>query len=209
MRLATSFPPPKTRLLDVTLPQQERITLPQSGGFASTAPVAGASEKRGVFSVGEALCLHLLGATDPSWRVRSVAAKEMIGVITFAPLNFEDFFSPLCLLLKDTALKDVRLEAVRCVAQAAPVLPQEEVTEKLVPVVRQLLADFVPLTKSADIWGDGGTCSATSSGSQSAFAASIDAALAVAKKATPAAAKGIARGLISTLQHGDIFTAMW
>lgn len=207
--LATSFPPPKTRLLDISMPHQELVALPQSGGSVSTAPMAGDSEKKGVFSVGEALSLHLLGAADPSWRVRSIAAKEMIRVIAFAPHDFEDFFPSLCLLLKDTALRDVRLEAVRCVGQAAHVLPQEEVTAKLVPLVRQLLADFVPQTKCADLWGDGGTCTASTGGQNGAFAAAVDAALAVAQKTTPAAAKGIAKEVIATLQQGDLSTAMW
>lgn len=206
--LATSFPPPRTRLPNIALPQQEMLTLPQSGGSVTSAPVAGDSEKKGIFSVGEVLSLHLLGAADPSWRVRSVAAKEMIGVIRFAPHNFEDVFPSLCILLKDTALRDVRLEAVRCIAQAARVLPQEVVTAKLAPLVRQVLADSVPQSKSADLWGEGGPCAASSGGQNPAFAAAVDAALAVAQKATPTAAKGIAREVIATLQHGDISTAM-
>lgn len=207
--LATSFPPPKSRLHDVFVPQQELVTLPQSGGAASSAPAAGDSEKKGVFSVGEALSLHLLGAADPSWRVRSVAAKEMIAVITFAPHNFEDLFPSLCLLLKDNALRDVRLEAVRCVAQAARVLPQEEVTAKLAPLIHQLLADSLPQPKSAELWGDIGTCAAPPGGQNPAFAAAVEAALAVAQRAAPAAVKGIVRDVIATLQQGDISAAMW
>ncbi|KAL8447958.1 hypothetical protein Emag_004156 [Eimeria magna] len=208
VRLATAFPSPKRRLLDIAMPRQQVVASPQNGGSETSMPVEGESEKKGIFSVGEALSLHLLGAADPSWRVRSVAAKEMIAAIKFAPLNFSDFHPSLCLLLKDFALRDVRLEAVRCVAQAARVLPGEEVTVHLAPLVKQLLSDFVPPSKPADPWVDVGTTAAFPGGQNAAFAAAVDAALAVAQNAEPTAAKAIVKELINTLHEGDLFAAM-
>ncbi|KAL8452476.1 hypothetical protein Emed_001333 [Eimeria media] len=209
VQLATAFPPPKKRLLDVAIPRQQVVASPQNGGSETSMPVEGESEKKGIFSVGEALSLHLLGASDPSWRVRSVAAKEMISAIKFAPLNYSDFHPSLCLLLKDFALRDVRLEAVRCVAQAARVLPGEEVTTHLAPLVKQLLSDFVSPNKPADPWVDVGTTAAFPGGQNAAFAAAVDAALAVAQNAEATAAKAIVKELITTLQEGDLFAAMW
>ncbi|KAL8439489.1 hypothetical protein Efla_001420 [Eimeria flavescens] len=206
--LATAFPPPKDRLLDVALPQQELVAWPLSGGCESPVPVEGEKEKQGVFSLGEALSLQLLSASDPSWRVRAVAAKQMMSVIAFAPLNFDDFFPSLCLLLKDTALRDVRLEAVRCVAQVAPLLPSAEVTSKLAPLVRQLLTDFIPQSRPVDLWVDVGTTAASAGAQNAAFEAAVEAALAVGQKASPAAAKAIVKEVIATLRQGDIFAAM-
>ncbi|KFG56372.1 HEAT repeat-containing protein, partial [Toxoplasma gondii FOU] len=94
------------------------------------------------FSASAVFPLLSAAVSDPSWRVRAVVARGLAALTAAFPSQFASQFYP-CLqpLLRDSALRDVRQAAIRAVGEIAEVLPADEVSEYLVPLVPQLLQE--------------------------------------------------------------------
>ncbi|OEH78177.1 HEAT repeat-containing protein [Cyclospora cayetanensis] len=213
--LATSYPPPTSCLVGLTPSASPRgpHLQPSCDLPVTSTPPAGERESNGVFSVGELLSLYLRSASDPSWRVRSVAAKELYSIVSFSPLNFGEIYPSLCLLLQDSAVREVRLAAISSLAKITQVLPQEETTQKLLPLVQQLLQGALLSAKppAADSWdtlGPAPPLFPPPPSHAASIAAAIDAALAVWQAAESVAAVSISREVFMTLQQGDLVTAV-
>ncbi|PFH33679.1 HEAT repeat-containing protein [Besnoitia besnoiti] len=81
--------------------------------------------------------------SDASWRVRAVVARalpRLVGVFR-RQLFASHFFPFLQQLLRDSALRDVRQEAIRAVGEVAALLSAEEVQQSLVPLLPALIQE--------------------------------------------------------------------
>ncbi|CBZ55411.1 hypothetical protein NCLIV_058340 [Neospora caninum Liverpool] len=105
-------------------------------------PAAPSAPRESQFSASLILPLLPSAVSDPSWRVRAVLVRALPSLTAVFPSHFASQFYPLLQqLLRDSALRDVRQEAIRAVGETAKVLPGDEVAQFLVPLLPMLIQE--------------------------------------------------------------------
>ncbi|PHJ18006.1 heat repeat-containing protein, partial [Cystoisospora suis] len=108
----------------------------------STSPSSSSPSSSSRFT--PALILPFLSdaVSDSSWRVREVVAKALPRLIPFFKAYLSShLYLLLQQLLRDSALRDVRQQAIRSLGDISTYLSPEEVTQFLVPLIPMLLQE--------------------------------------------------------------------
>lgn len=217
--VAKNFPTPDKKLPDVRPPQRE-----EGSSAAGEVPafLAGPRERAGCFSIGECISLLLAAAEDPAWRVRAATAREILSAFRFAPANYEDLHGALVKLLADSALQEVRLEALKTLACVTLELDVQVVRRLVVPLIPDLLRVHLPAAESAEL-GSGEAAMAdeclafysptygatVSTPQMQLFEAAVEAALAAGKRAGGELGLSIVQEASAILSRGEVAAGFW